>query len=33
VTVRYLRSLGVEVIELVSWNYLPRFLQDINPES
>jgi hypothetical protein len=32
VTVRYLRSLGVEVIELFSWNYLPRFLQDINPE-
>lgn len=33
VTVRYLHSLGVEVIELFSWNYLPRFLQDINPES
>jgi hypothetical protein len=32
VTVRYLRSLGVEVIELFSWNYLPRFLQDVNPE-
>jgi len=31
VTRRYLRALGVEVVELFSWNALPRFLQDINP--
>ncbi len=31
VTKRYVESLGVEVIELFSWNNLPRFLHDINP--
>jgi len=31
VTRRYLRALGVEVVELFSWNALPQFLQDINP--
>jgi len=31
VTRRYLRALGVEVVELFSWNDLPQFLQDINP--
>lgn len=32
VTTRYLGSLGVKVIELFSWNELPRFLRDINPD-
>lgn len=31
VTLGYLRSLDVEVIELFSWNELPRFLAAINP--
>jgi len=31
VTSRYLQALDVEVIELFSWNELPRFLRDINP--
>jgi len=31
VTRRYLRALGVEVVELFSWNALPQFLHDINP--
>jgi hypothetical protein len=31
VTRRYLESLGVQVVELFSWNNLPQFLYDINP--
>ena len=31
VTRRYLASLEVEVVELFSWNELPRFLRSINP--
>lgn len=33
VTRRYVQSLGVEVVELFSWNNLPRFLHDINPST
>jgi hypothetical protein len=32
-TQRYLESLKVEVVELFSWNELPRFLRAINPNS
>jgi hypothetical protein len=31
VTRRYVNSLGVEVIELFTWNDLPQFIQGINP--
>jgi hypothetical protein len=33
VTARYLAELGVEVIELFSWNELPGFLRRLNPEA
>jgi hypothetical protein len=29
----YLQSLDVKVVELFSWNELPRFLRAINPEA
>jgi SIR2-like domain len=33
VTKTYLGSLGVEVVQLFNWNYLPAFLSDINPSA
>jgi hypothetical protein len=33
VTRRYVESLGVEVVELFSWNNLPQFLHEINPQT
>jgi hypothetical protein len=29
----YLKSLDVEVVELFSWNELPGFLREINPQA